>query len=365
LLVERRNTTGRRLGGELPAFTDKLGPLQEWQPNWLPFSHGRAALAWWLQRQPARSVALCAYLCPSVPTFLRKRGIAIGTYDVGADVKEIVALVHQLPSPRLVLVPALFGSSPWLDIDSLAEKLDSTDRVIIDAAQSAFGHVEFTPPAGGAVLSCPRKSTSLTDGAVLAVSTMIGACEEIDKLPVAVFSAAMKAAARALWATEDGSLEQQAITYNRASEESWPDSPHRMTDQSLAVLQRLERGWHIEKRRHNCNVLAQSLPENLPAFRGVGGIPFSLPVFVADPTTTLSELHRRRIFASRLWPDAEYDPKRHHAAAWIAEHLVSLPIDQRCDADDMKRISVAIAEAAEPPSQACTQALRRFIFTRQ
>ena len=203
MFVERKNATGRRLGGELPAFTDKLGPLQEWQPNWLPFSHGRAALAWWLQRQPARSVAICAYLCPSVPTFLRKRSLAIGTYDVGADVKEISALVHQLPSPRLVLVPALFGSSPWLDINSLVGKLDSTDRVIIDAAQSAFGHVEFAPPAGGAVLSCPRKPTSLTDGAILAASTMIGAREEIDQLPVAAFSAAMKAAARALWATED------------------------------------------------------------------------------------------------------------------------------------------------------------------
>ena len=365
MLVERKNATARRLGGELPAFSDTLGPLQEWQPNWLPLSHGRAALAWWLQRQPARSVALCAYLCPSVPTFLRKRSIAIGTYDVGADVKEVSALVHQLPSPRIVIVPALFGSSPWIDIPSLVDELDSTDRVIIDAAQSAFGHVEFTPPTGGAVLSCPRKSTSLTDGAILAVSTATGAREEIDQLPVAAFSAAMKAAARALWTTEDASLEQQAIIYNRLSEESWPDSPHRMTDQSLALLQRLNRDWHVEKRRYNCNLLTQSLPENLPAFRGVGGTPFSLPVFVADPATTLSELHRRRIFASRLWPDAEYDPERHPAAEWIAEHLVSLPIDQRCDADDMKRISVAIAEVAKPPSQVCPQALRRFIFTRQ
>jgi len=349
----------KRLGGELPAFSDRLGAARPWQPNWLAFSHGRAAIAWLLERRAARGALVCAYTCPTLPAFLRRRGLALAFYDIGASPGEIAAQARTLPAPRMVVIPALFGSRPLLRM----EAVDSGDYILVDAAQSAFGHAEIAPPAGGAVLSCPRKAAALADGAVLSLAEGLGTSSETRELPPAVFPAAMKARARALWAGGDPALEPEALSCNRRSEESWPDAPHRMSAASFASLGRIDRQWHESRRRRNREALASAL-SGLALWAADQGTPFNLPVFAADPKAVLAHLHRSRIFASALWPDAELDASRHPAAAWIARHLVSLPVDQRHDEADMQRIAAAMAQLAAPPPGDPPASLRGFVTRR-
>jgi hypothetical protein len=352
----------RRIGGEIPAFSGRLGPPQPWRPTWLPFSHGRAALAWLIERHVARSAMICAYTCPTVPAFLKARGLIVQAFDVGARFADISHIAKELPEPRMVILPALFGMPPWLDPKAIQSALTSMDLVVIDAAQTAFGHVEFMPPEGGAVLSCPRKTTELADGAVLAVSrTTLGTVADIQHLPVATLAATTKAAARALWATADVGLEEQALAYNRRSEDSWPNTPHRMTDQSLALLERLDRNWHSTTRRRNREALVAALQNRLPIWAVEDGTPFSLPVFVSNREAVITQLRAQRIFATTLWPDAWLDPQRHPAAAWIAKHLVNLPVDQRHDESDMHRIAEAVMASAQVPSIRPPKPLLSFI----
>src|SRR5258708_11663001 len=129
----------KRLGSEIPLFTDRIGPAQPWQDNWLAFSNGRAALAWLFDQYEAliSTVSVCAYTCPSVPKFLRARGMDVSFFDVGAE----PAL------SRCIIVSALFGSAPWLSYENYAP------LTIVDAAQTAFGHIDFKMPRHGAVLS--------------------------------------------------------------------------------------------------------------------------------------------------------------------------------------------------------------------
>src|SRR5262245_20984140 len=178
-------TAPRRIGGEIPAFSDRFGERLHWHREWLAFSHGRGALGWLLERIGVRSALACAYTCPTVPEFLRARGIRLDLFDVGASLGDIVSQARRLPAPRMVLAPAMFGSPPWLDVPRLARSLDGTGCVVVDAAQTAFGHVDYAPPRGGAVLSCPRKTTALADGAVLRVAAGLGTSEEVERLPAA------------------------------------------------------------------------------------------------------------------------------------------------------------------------------------
>jgi hypothetical protein len=341
----------------LPAFIDHIGPTQAWRPNWLAFSHGRAALAFLLDRRPARSALLCAYTCPSVPSFLARRGIAVATFDVGASVLEVAAAAMELPPPRLILAPALFGTPPWFDTQALPSRLDPRDVVVLDAAQTAFGHVDFAPPPRGAVLSCPRKSTELADGAVLALAEPTDWADEVLALPVAREAAALKAAARALWATAVPELEQQAVALSRRSEDCWPDTAHRMTDTSRAMLQRIDRGWHRRTRVRNSRFPTAALAGRIPLWRFGRGTPFCLAAFVNDRDATLQSLQARRVFASALWPDAEHDPERHPAASWMVRHLIALPVDQRHEASDMHAIADALISACEPPERQAPDAL--------
>ena len=338
-----------RIGGEIPAFCDRLATEQCWRSTWLSFSNGRAALAWLLSRKPVRAALLCAYTCPSLGAFFRRQNLPIGLFDIGASIDDILRVAADLPTPRIVLVPALFGTAPGLDAIALSLALGARDLVVIDAAQTAFGHMDFPVPPRGAVLSCPRKTTSLPDGAVLAVAEEVDGLSATAGLPVVLYSRAMKQAARALWATAQPELEAEALRCHRLAEASWPDEPHRMSAESQLLLSRFDRAWHTRARRANRAVLCSALRSDLPVWAAADGSPFNLPIFVEDREELLDRLVASRIFASALWPDAERDPHRHPAADWCARHLVSLPVDQRHDETDMQRIARVVNETARAP----------------
>ena len=341
-------TARHRIGGELPAFSDRFGDASKWQSNWLGFSHGRAALAWLLDGYDIESALVCAYTCPTVPAFMRRKGLPIGFFDIGADEQKVAEIAATLPAPCVALLPALFGMPPWIDARRLQARLPAASLIVIDAAQTAFGHADFNAPARGAVLSCPRKSTSLPDGAVLALGKRLRVGAGVARLPTADAPAAMKAAARAIWAAGDVKSESIAIRYSHLSEKSWPDAPHRMSGLSLALLKKLDRTWHVARRRRNRQVLAKLLAGQVALWKSSDGVPFNLPIFVRNRGATLAALRKKRIFASALWPDAKHDPKRHPLASWMARHLISLPVDQRHDEADMRRVADAVLRVAQP-----------------
>jgi hypothetical protein len=139
------------------------------------------------------------------------------------------------------------------------------------------------------------------------------------------------------------------VKLNDISENAWPDKPHRISDASRILLERMDWRWHRTVRRRNRRLLAEVLAGEMPTWRSDRGTPFSLPVFVREPVAFIDELKEQRIFATALWPDSEHDPDRHPAAAYMVRHLVSLPIDQRHDQNDMARLGKAALYAAAPP----------------
>ena len=356
-------TEKTRIGGELPLFCDRFGPQQPWQSHWLAFSHGRAALAWLLDNKPARSAVICAYTCPSVPAFLARRGIAIERFDIAASPHDIANLAKRMKKPRIIILPSLFGAPPWLDKDALQTALDRDDMLILDAAQTAFGHADFSPPKAGAVLSCPRKTTALADGAVLSIDRELDLPDSLALLPPATFPAAMKSAARALWASGRMELEDQAPQYNLVSENNWPDTPHRMTEQSEVLLRGLDQDWHQASRRKNHDALIGRLKNHVWLWNVKKGTPFSLPIFVANREAVIDRLRRSRIFTSALWPDVECDARHHPVAIWFAKHLVSLPVDQRQTEPDMERISTVLVEVTQHPEIPVPLAIRQCVST--
>ena len=353
-----------RIGGEIPLFSDRFGKRGAWAPNWLAFSHGRAALTWLIERRRPKSALVCAYTCPSVPTFLRRARIESFFFDVGASCQEIVDLGLRLPRPRLIILPALFGSPPWQDPRLLATSLGSSAIVVIDAAQTAFGHRDYSPPPGGATLSCPRKTTALPDGAVLALGSGLTA-RAPNEPPIPNVATAWKHAARALWATCKPEFESEAVKLNHMSENAWPDKPHRISDSSRILLEHMDWRWHRIIRRRNRRLLAGLLAGQIPTWRSDRGTPFNLPIFVREPAALIDQLKEQRIFATALWPDSEHDPDRHPAAAYMVRHLVSLPIDQRHDQNDMSRLGAAVLHAAAPPPPPPPSLRRMLHFTKR
>lgn len=349
----------QRIGGEIPAFADRYSlTATEWRDGWLDFSNGRAALAFLLDKHPVQGALVCAYTCSSVPRFLERRGLRVAMFDIGASDAEIAVAAQSLDSPRLVLLPALFGAPPWVDAQWLENELDERDLVVIDAAQTAFGHADFQPSSRGAVFSCARKLTSLPDGAVLSLGPQLQARLEISTpLPTASEAFLFKQIARSLWSTRDPHYEGEALKFNRKSEEAWPETPHGMEVGTKIALERLDSVWHAEKRRRNHDLLCNELRGFVPMLPVEEGTPFSLPIFCSDRNALLARLAEDRIFATGLWTDSVCDPELHRVAAWFRNNLISLPVDQRHEEADMLRIAEAVRHYG--PMGSCSMPGRR------
>lgn len=317
----------KHLGGELPAFSDRLDSKNPLPQHCLPFSHGRAALTWIIKQYGFRSVLLCAYTCPSVTECFLRLGLKIAHYDIGESEESVICTLSQMSVP-LVLTTALFGGKPLLDPELIEDAL-------VDAAQTAFGY--RTHPFS---LSCPRKTTSLSDGAILRFPGWSRTA--VNRLPLASQAIALKTTARMLW--RDGHNEL-AIGYNERAEQAWPLEPCQMSPKSLHTLERMDVNWHEQKRRGNYNVLKERL-HDLP-YHEIVGVPFCYPILVKNRDETLETLHYERIYANKLWWNADFDRGLFPVAAVYADQLICLPVDQRHTQSDMERIADIVLCVAE------------------
>ncbi|MBI07071.1 MAG: hypothetical protein CMM54_08840 [Rhodospirillaceae bacterium] len=329
-----------RFGGELPAGCDVLlqRPTAP-DPKILLFSHGRAALAWFLEAfGPFNCALVCAYTCPTVPAFFRRRGLAVTRFDYGET--DLSSLAKRAEGRALVLLPAPFGIAPWLDAGALAGALGERFAVVVDAAQSAFGHLDFAPPAGGAVLSCPRKALAIGDGAALRLGKVPhGEHSAIKALPLAGEAVRLKRAARELFALKDPDRETEALGLVEKSEKALPDHACRITERSRDLLMRTDRAHHMRCRSANAAALDSELSELECLLPPGPGTPFAWPFAARDRGALLSRLRERRVFATPLWPNAVPRDSAHLRACRMSDALVALPVDQRYSPGDMRRMA--------------------------
>ncbi len=338
------NQSFERYGGELPLGSDILlkrpAPLNN---STLLFSHGRAAIAWFLDtRGPFTTAFVCAYTCPSVPDFMKAKGLDIIFYDCGES--DFSILARRAKGKVILLLPALFGMAPWLNVRELSNNLGDRFSIIIDAAQSAFGHLDFTPPLNGAVLSCPRKALSISDGAALQISNICpNDYKMVQALPVADRASTLKERAREILALQDPKREAEALAISAAAENSLPQYACRISELSKRRFLLIDKKKTNQRRIDNATILTAELSD-LPLLLPNGpGVPFFWPFAIKNRHAVLDRLHRLRVFATPLWADipllSAAGNRRYPAAHRLSSELVGLPVDQRYSDQDMYKIA--------------------------
>jgi hypothetical protein len=327
-------------GGELPLGCDPL--LAEPRPlpdSCLAFSHGRAALRWLCERSGRFDCAvISAYTCPTVPDFLEKLGLRLRLVDVFSPDWE-----QALDSEKgrlLVVPPAFLGHEPAEDIFRLAAAVGERGLVVVDATQTAFGHLSYRTAENMVVISGPRKCAGLGDGAILRMhSVSENERAHVRRLPWAVEAVAAKLAARSLMACRSPENEPDALILTARAEAAWPEMSHRMSDCGLWRLAWLDPEAHASVRWRNWKALEQALGDQVEILRLPGGTPFNLSILVEDRTALLARLHAARVFATPLWPAARRKSDLHPRAEDLARRLVGLPIDQRYAEADMLELA--------------------------
>lgn len=78
--------------------------------------------------------------------------------------------------------------------------------------------------------------------------------------------------------------------------------------------------------------------------RCFNGAPFSLPILVENRDSVQKQLAQKGVYAPVLWPANENARKVCEVSAYVSDHMLSIPIDQRYNYDDIQDIAKIILE---------------------
>lgn len=73
--------------------------------------------------------------------------------------------------------------------------------------------------------------------------------------------------------------------------------------------------------------------------RSFDGAPFSLPILVENRDAVQKQLAQKGVYAPVLWPIDEKARKTCEVSAYVSDHMLSIPIDQRYNYDDIEDIA--------------------------
>ena len=76
--------------------------------------------------------------------------------------------------------------------------------------------------------------------------------------------------------------------------------------------------------------------------RSFDGAPFSLPILVENRDAIQKKLAQKGVYAPVLWPIDEKARKTCEISAYVSDHMLSIPIDQRYNYDDIEDIASII-----------------------
>lgn len=126
------------------------------------------------------------------------------------------------------------------------------------------------------------------------------------------------------------------------------DGVHPISDVSLRMLETINGAEIAFARRENMKHLWNELEFEVKMIPGLqksfGGAPFSLPIMVENRDEVQKRLAKKGVYTPVLWPIGKDARKVCANSAYVSEHMLSLPVDQRYDWDDMEDIARIVKE---------------------
>ena len=312
---------------------------------------GRSALRLALRQSRRRSnsarICLPDYICPSVPAACRAEDFAV-MYFPDRPGQVLLDQPPQVASGDTVLYVHYFGRvntafSAWLQ-----ETNASRDWILIeDAVQAAYS--QGIGLLGDYVITSLRKWWPAPDGAVLCSTTVLDGTP-----PTAADEqfVGMRTVAKLL--RGGNAPADEFLSIIESAEALLEQAPPRSISwMSRYLLNRCDPIPMTQARRSNWLSLQSAIGAPLLAHAGIfplfsalepGEVPLAFPIRVADGRDKLrGYLAERRIYCPIHWALLDTVTSSGNSRALSAE-LLSLPIDQRYDVNDMHRIVSALLE---------------------
>lgn len=299
-------------------------------------------------------VLMPAYCCHSMVDPFEKAGWKVVYYrlneDLTIDLDYLASLLVSV-RPKSSLTMNFYGSASTLDAVSVIKCGYPECVCIEDFSHSTFCLSDIFNELVDYYVTSIRKSVGVCDGSVIISKAPLDEtivednetefmaarrdCQELK----AKYTYSQEAAQKSIFFTELRKQEGELDSFTGV---------HRISktgQEMLAVLNGESIRYARQKNMAHILDLLQGKVESIPGIeRCLGGAPFSLPILVKNRDEVQQKLAKNGVYAPVLWPICDEARAVCPVSARMADEMLSIPIDQRYNYDDIEEIAKIVLE---------------------
>ena len=296
-----------------------------------------------------------AYMCDSVFIPFEIAGWELIFYHVDkefcADCRAVEDLLIE-HCPGMVFVHPYYGMDTCDNLWNMLQPYREQGLFVMEDVTQAY-YLKADKVKADFIIGSIRKWYAIPDGGFLACNDSI-ATEWIEESDVEFIKCRLDVMQRKYQYLTNGTAEKQLFLQdNRALEHQMDqfDRVQAISKVTVSLLSKTEEVSEKNKRCDNYGYLNQNLPDciKFPAMyyrANKDCIGLYYPVYLENRETVQKQLIENRVYAPVLWPIGEQNEKYLSIEEQlIFDHMLALPMDQRYNIEDMKRIVQILSEA--------------------
>lgn len=289
---------------------------------------GRACFEYILSSNKVTKVYISKYTCDVMLEPLKKLDIPYSFYEINEKLE--IAEDIKLAADEYIIYVNYFGLK-----DAYCSELTTKygSNLVLDNSQALFAD----PAATGHTLYSPRKFFGLPDGGMLYTQTQLTTSLPKDQSFGRTSHLLKRIDAGAEYGYED---------YKR-NDGSLKDAPLKiMSELTRSLLSSIDFEGASKQRLTNFSVLHKDLTSSnkLVLSDTYAKAPMCYPYYTDQGDNLRKKLINKKVFVATYWPNVFEWCSPEDLEYMLAENIVPLPIDQRYDENDMRRILEVIHE---------------------
>lgn len=298
-----------------------------------------------------------AYCCWSMSAPFEKSGWNIIYYKLNEDLTVDEEYLKQLlltEKPDAILSMNFYGSACTDVAVSIAKDLCPHILTIEDFSHCTFSIKQIFNHNVDFYVSSIRKSIGVCDGAIV-ISKQATNRQYIDSAVVDFadrrFEAQMDKGRYTFTKDTDSknSFLRELCECERLINEFNAVRP--ISDRAMKMLSLVNGEEIVFARRENMKHLMRLLEDKVKMVIGLDRswhyAPFSLPILVENRDNVQMLLAQNGVYAPVLWPICNAAREICPNSAYVADHMLSIPIDQRYDWDDIEKIAEIVSHCTK------------------
>lgn len=299
-------------------------------------------------------ILMPAYCCHSMVDPFLKAGWGVVYYPLLEDLTVDVQILYMnlvSKQPKAVLTMNYFGSASTKPAIDCIKTTNPNCICIEDFSHCTFSLHNIFNKEIDYYVSSIRKSVGVCDGSVVisknALNETVIKEEETD---FSITRRGVQTLKERYAYTHDPSSKNTFLIQLRQQEAALDsfEGVHRVSTKAQEQLKTIDGEGIAYARRKNLDHLHKLLKGKVNTISGIerclNGAPFSYPILVDNRDQVQKNLAAKGVYAPVLWPISDDARATCINSAKMADQMLSIPIDQRYDYDDIEDIAKIIID---------------------